>query len=234
MPLKPFIMLCLLLLSIGLPQTVLSAERLDVEIRSTVLNIRQSRSTDSPVVGILHKGERLSVITTDERDWVLLEDNRGFISIHYVNILSRSPTEAEIALSTTTEPDQATQTTSTTLVDSHIPASTPLTNSQPLIIHSVSKTCRKNLQTQGYELCQLMFKLRLTERNNTSETAKITCYAEALTTDNRNIEKRYELSNTRTVNSATSDTQVILEWFPAIEPVVMQIILREGTCHLFH
>ncbi|WP_428034271.1 SH3 domain-containing protein [Amphritea sp.] len=82
---------CLLLLSLILPQSIYAAERLEVEIRSTVLNIRETRSTHSPVVGVLNAGDRLTVTTTDQRDWVHLDDGRGFISIHYVNVLSRTP-----------------------------------------------------------------------------------------------------------------------------------------------
>ncbi|WP_299197257.1 SH3 domain-containing protein [uncultured Amphritea sp.] len=86
-----FFVTCLVLLSSALPQSLCAAERLEVEIRSTILNIREFRSTDSPVVGVVSEGDRLTVTTTDQRDWVRLDDGRGFISIHYVNVLSRTP-----------------------------------------------------------------------------------------------------------------------------------------------
>jgi hypothetical protein len=40
-----------------------AAERLEVEIRSTILNIRETKSTISSVVGMLNQGDRLTETT---------------------------------------------------------------------------------------------------------------------------------------------------------------------------
>lgn len=87
---RRFIILILFLLTTQ-PCQLSATERLQVEIRSTILNIRESRSTHSPVVGVLHKGERVTATTTDMPGWLNLDDGRGFISINYAAVLSRTP-----------------------------------------------------------------------------------------------------------------------------------------------
>ncbi|GGK63565.1 hypothetical protein [Amphritea balenae] len=98
------IVFCMVLLISSQPVTLFAADRLEVEIRSTILNIRETMSTKSPVVGILNKGDRILVTTTGHQDWIQLEGAQGFISIHYVDVLSRTPIELSPAEAETAQP----------------------------------------------------------------------------------------------------------------------------------
>lgn len=91
---KPVItLICFLscLLSALSTAALAATERLEVRIRSTILNIRETTSTQSPIVDVLQQGEQLTVTTTGLADWIRLDDGRGYISIHYVDVLSRTP-----------------------------------------------------------------------------------------------------------------------------------------------
>lgn len=87
--------LCLFCSLTGLfsPTFSSAAERLEVRIRSTILNIRETTSTKSPIVDVLQQGELLTVTTTGLADWIKLDDGRGYISIHYVDVLTRTPVD---------------------------------------------------------------------------------------------------------------------------------------------
>ena len=252
-----FIIVLLLLLSSALPRFLCAAERLEVEIRSNILNIRELRSTNSPVVGSLRKGDRLTVTTTDQRDWIRLDDGRGFISIHYVNVLSRTPVpqvpepEAPADYQPPSLPPAQGLTTTRLDAPSAMDALTPVDSAQtePLIepiqdqtnadndkpepgmidIKSVSKTCRKNLRTSEYESCQLLFTLQLADR--AAPTTNITCSAEALATAKDKTQTLYELTSTRSVSQTVSETSVIVEWSPAPESAgVTRMALKAGLC----
>ncbi|MDO6565309.1 SH3 domain-containing protein [Amphritea sp. 1_MG-2023] len=260
MTLKPIVILAFLLSAI-LPRLAISTEQLDVEIRSTILNIRAIRSTDSPVVGVLYKGEQLKVTTTDMRDWIRLDDGRGFISIHYVDVLSRQPlpsiqnlTDRDTSLNKPTltpaaalesfEEDRLSpQQHHRPQTDNAViqPAVATISGS-PLKIEAISKTCRKNVTTQHYEFCQLDFELRLSQpittnqsiNRSTNQPNKIICYADALTTNTQGLHKRYELSKTRLISHSASTHHVTVEWFPTTEQaLIKQLILREGVCQRF-
>ena len=86
-------LLCLLGCVFSLLSSVAFAatERLEVQIRSTILNIRETTSTQSPIVDALQQGDIITVTTTGLADWIRLDDGRGYISIHYVDVLSRTP-----------------------------------------------------------------------------------------------------------------------------------------------
>ncbi len=110
---KPVItLLCLLscLFSLLSSSAFAATERLEVRIRSTILNIRETTSTKSPIVDVLKQGDVITVTTTGLPDWIRLDDSRGYISIHYVDVLSRTPvieSPAEIAERTALQPEPA-------------------------------------------------------------------------------------------------------------------------------
>lgn len=227
--------ICMLLLITTQSYQLSAAERLEVEIRSTVLNIRETRSTISPVVGVLNQGDRLTATTTDMRDWLDLDDGRGFISINYVYVLSKTPVllaPPEEVESQTPPPTEANITRlpeSLTESAQQVCIQNKINNQLP--INSSSKTCRKNLNTLGYESCQLLFKLSLTNSCNDSEQLRVVCSATALTTDRQKNQVLYELTNTRVVSSSVTETTIILEWFPAAESTAIQKIeLGKGQC----
>lgn len=214
-----------------------AAERLEVEIRSTILNIRETRSTISPVVGVLNQGDRLTATTTDLRDWLNLDDGRGFISINYVYVLSRTPVllappeEVELQIPPATEATITRLSESLTKDAQQVCIQNKV--DKPLPIDSSSKTCRKNLDTLGYESCQLLFKLSLTNNCNDSEELRVVCSATALTTDSQKNQALYELTNTRIVSSSVTETTILLEWFPAAESAAIQKIeLSKGQCEI--
>ncbi|SEQ27069.1 SH3 domain-containing protein [Amphritea atlantica] len=269
------LIICTILMISSLPQTLSATERLEVMVRSTILNIRESRSTHSPVVGVLSEGDRLTVTTTDMRDWIRLDDGRGFISIHYVRVLSRTPVllappeersaqslapSAEpLRTAFTSSPETAAvdsldhsqpedeliaPTTGATAQESPIQASPGDSTAHNLkvdtanqllkasvTVESVSKTCRKNLHTSGYEFCQLLFKLKLSAEQNSAQQIKITCAAEALASNDQNNQILYELTNTRSVSSSLSNTSIIVDWSPANEQsAIRHVALKEGVC----
>ncbi|MBN0988461.1 SH3 domain-containing protein [Amphritea pacifica] len=269
------LIICSILMISSLPQTLSATERLEIVVRSTILNIRESRSTHSPVVGVLSEGDRLTVTTTDMRDWIRLDDGRGFISIHYVRVLSRTPvllappeersaqslippaeslrtaftSSPEIPVVDSLDRSQSEDnliapTTGATAQESPIPASpgdTAAHNPSPdttgkqqktrVTVESVSKTCRKNLHTSGYEFCQLLFKLKLSAEQNSAQRVKITCAAEALASNDQNNQILYELTNTRSVSSSLSSTSIIVDWSPANEQnAIRHVALKEGVC----
>lgn len=214
-----------------------AAERLEVEIRSTILNIRETRSTISPVVGVLNQGDRLTATTTDLRDWLNLDDGRGFISINYVYVLSRTPVllappeEVELQIPPATEANITRLSESLTKDAQQVCIQNKV--DKPLPIDSSSKTCRKNLNTLGYESCQLLFKLSLTNNCNDSEQLRVVCSATALATDSQKNQALYELTNTRIVSSSVTETTILLEWFPAAESAAIQKIeLSKGQCEI--
>ncbi len=234
--LRSFI-ICMLFLITTQSSPLSAADRLEVEIRSSILNIREIRSTSSPVIGILNRGDRLTVTTTDMRDWLNLDDGRGFISINYVNVLSRTP----VLLTPPEESESLAKTQLSRPPSSpvsglavNIACSPDKTNSQ-LQIKSSSKTCRKNLSTLGYESCQLLFNLTLTSVCQDHKQLKAVCSATALATDHQNNQNLYELTQTRVISSSTSETSILLEWFPVSESTVVQKIdLSDGQCKIVH
>lgn len=110
-------LLCFLIGLLTLTSTprISAADRLEVRIRSNILNIRETTSTKSPIVDVLQQGEVITVTTTGLADWIRLDDGRGYISIHYVDVLNRTPvieSPAEAAEhSSPAQPDQAAEPT---------------------------------------------------------------------------------------------------------------------------
>ncbi|BBB24784.1 SH3 domain-containing protein [Amphritea japonica] len=237
--LRSFIIFMLFLITTQ-PYQLSAAERLEVEVGSTILNIREIRSTSSPVIGVLNQGDRLTVTTTDMRDWLDLDDGRGFISINYVNVLSRTPVllappeEESIAKTQLSLPAKALVTGLTeNNTDLPLPACSPQNTDYQLQIKSSSKTCRKNLSTLGYESCQLVLNLSLTSACINSEQLKITCSATALAINSQNNQNLYELTNTRLINNSVTDTSILLDWLPISESTAIQkISLSDGQCRI--
>ncbi len=237
--LRSFI-ICMLFLITTQSSQLSAAERLEVEIRSSILNIREIRSTSSPVIEVLNRGDRLTVTTTDMRDWLNLDDGRGFISINYVNVLSRTPvllapTEEDKSLANkplslpTKAPDIGLAENNT---DIPLLACNPNKTDSQLQIKSSTKTCRKNLSTLGYESCQLLFNLTLT-RACSSKPLKVTCSANALAINSQLNQNLYELTNTFLIDSSTTETSILLEWFPVAESTTIQKInLSDGQCKI--
>lgn len=227
--LRSFIIFMLLLITTH-SYPLLATERLEIEVRSTILNIRETRSTISSVVGVLHQGDRLTATTTDMRDWLNLDDGRGFISINYVNELSRTP--VTLAPPEETEPQVLLSTAERNITENVQQVCGQDTINNLLPIDSSSKTCRKNLNTLGYESCQLQLKLTLTDSCSNSEPLRVVCSASALTTDSLNNQALYELTNTRIVSSSVNETTIVLEWFPAESTAIQKIELSDSQCKI--
>lgn len=230
---RRFIIFMLLLITTQ-PSQLSAAERLEVEIRSTILNIRETRSTHSNIVGVLHKGDRITATTTDMRDWLNLDDGRGFISINYASVLSRTPVllaPPEETQSQVSPPVKVTISRSPGLIET----TEQFCSNNKLPIKASSKTCRKNLSTLGYESCQLLFKLALKDNCKSGDSIKIICSASALATDNLNNQTSYELSNTHIVSRSVSEITMLLEWFPATKSAAIQgIELSDGQCDIYY
>lgn len=250
--------LCLLCLLITYTESALAIERLEVEIRSNILNIRQTTSTKSPVVDALNAGDRLTVTTTDLPDWIKLDDGRGFISIHYVNVLSRTPvfqSPAEQRESSSDQPKSdsdkiskkstvlsAPQTevqgTNAIAMDKTPPKPqsciTNIENTQ-LQLENQSKTCRKNLQTMGYESCELMFNLVLSSSCNQAATADISCSANVRSeSTQQGLKEQAELSISGPVRFSENGTSsLLLNWNPTTPEIpVTQVQLNNGRCQI--
>lgn len=237
--LRSFI-ICMLFLITSQSSPLSAAERFEVEIRSSILNIREIRSTSSPVIGVLNRGDRLTVTTTDMRDWLNLDDGRGFISINYVNVLSRTPVllapleESESLAKTqlSRPPNSPVSGLADNIADSPLTACSPDKTDSQLQLKSSSRTCRKNLSTLGYESCELVLNLSLT-RACSSKQLKVTCSANALAINSQQNQNLYELTKTLLIDSSTTETSILLEWFPAAESTTIQKInLSDGQCKI--
>ncbi|MCV6613282.1 MAG: SH3 domain-containing protein [Amphritea sp.] len=145
---KPVItLLCLLscLLSLISSSAFAATERLEVRIRSTILNIRETTSTKSPIIDVLQQGDVITVTTTGLPDWIRLDDGRGYISIHYVDVLSRTPvieSPAEIAERTARQPEPAPITEEPAKAPTPEPsvATTPVEASEPEALNAQAQT----------------------------------------------------------------------------------------------
>ena len=241
------ILICMILLFPSLSTYSVAADRLEVEIRSTILNIREIMSTKSPVVGVLNQGDRLFVTTTDHQDWIRLDDGRGFISIHYVNALSRTPVaefpDSETTLNTAEGSNQpgtevnaieaeavtgdASDTSARLQGEECLPGAS---NTHPNVT-SVSKTCRKNLQTLSYEACDLTFNITLSSTCNSESKVNIECSAHVLAKESDGTEYLDELNYQGKAGITGTSEKIRLTWFPARSSMqITQTVLHEDNC----
>lgn len=250
--------LCLLYLLAFLSGPATAADRLEVEIRPSVLNVRQTTSTTSPVVAVLQQGERITVTTTGLQDWIKLDDRRGFISIHYVNVLSRTPVlqspaeqiidqsnskqatpEAEVIPETETS-ELAGE--SVAIKRAYVPAKSADVpalcsanrNNTQIELTGQSKTCRKNLLTMGYESCEILLNFSLNSECTTPSRINVQCTANIVSQGTGLIQKQTELSIQKLIPVTESGTSSLrLSWAPQDPDVpVSQIQISDGNCQL--
>lgn len=240
------ILICMILLFPSLSLHAVAADRLEVEIRSTILNIREIMSTKSPVVGVLNRGDRLFVTTTGHQDWIRLDDGRGYISIHYVNVLTRTPV---VELPDTAATADIIEKPGTSDTDSGIKEEETLLNgigdtstaqqaeciansrNTRLNVNSVSKTCRKNLQTLSYEACDLTFNITLSSTCNSESKVNIECSAHVLAKESDGTEYLDELNYQGKAGITGTSEKIRLTWFPARSSMqITQTVLHEDNC----
>ncbi|MEH6579533.1 MAG: SH3 domain-containing protein [Amphritea sp.] len=208
-----------------------AADRLEIEVRSNILNIRETASTKSPIIEALKKSDRLSVTTTNQSDWIRLDDGRGFISIHYVNILSRTPVIKSPAESAEQAPEETAKITTLT-AQTLCQADTANTQLQ---LTAQSKTCRKNMQTLGYEGCELLFNITLNSSCSEHSQLEIQCQANVISTPRGSADKiKTELSISSLVSlTETTATSQLLRWSPEKSKTpITRVTLSNAGCFL--
>lgn len=245
--------LCLLFLLTFFCRPAVGNERLEVEIRSSILNVRQTTSTKSPVVEVLQQGDQLFVTTTGLQDWIKLDDNRGFISIHYVNVLSRTPLpQPEIPTATMLEINKAlspieyaespqlletAEAIKNTAMPEKVEIPTLCTadqNNTRIELKGQSKICRKNLQTMGYESCEIIFNFNVSTSCTEPSQINVQCAANVVSQETGELQKQTELSIQELIPITESLTSSLrLNWTPDDpESPVTQVQLSEGKCQL--
>ncbi|WP_432471606.1 SH3 domain-containing protein [Amphritea sp. HPY] len=240
----------LLLLLAVLSGSAAAADRLEVEIRPSVLNVRQTTSTTSPVVEVLQQGERLTVTTTGLQDWIKLDDKRGFISIHYVNVLSRTPvlqSPAEQSFDQSSSKPATTVTPEAETSEPEVPE-VPITikntdtpalcsanhNNTRIELIGQSKTCRKNLQTMGYESCDILLNFFLNSECTTPSRVNVQCTANIVSQGTGPVQTQAELGIQKLISITESGASTLrLSWAPKDpDSPVTQVQLSDGECGL--